>query len=98
MRYMKKNSPYYRIRTEDQVKRKIDSLKTNFVVRKLMGKEEIDSLHWTSWFYNFKATWKRRRKAIQQLDLSQKMEVMKIKRLERKLRRMKEGKWRERHE
>jgi len=75
---------HYRERTPEQVQKKIDKLKTDFMVKKVMGNPSILDIL---------------RKSLRRIGKKphyreQKQEVGKIKRLERKLRRMENGKWR----
>jgi len=75
---------HYRRRTPEQVQKKIDKLKTDFMVKKVMGKSSLLDVLRKS----------LRRMGIKPHFREQKQEVRKVKRLERKLRRMNEGKWR----
>lgn len=89
---------YYRERTEEEVQRKIDKLKTSFMVNRIMNPTFTGRIG-----EDIKRILRRMsRRTYRELSRTARNrigtpEVVKIKRLERKLRRMKEGKWRKRN-
>lgn len=80
---------YYRKRTPKQTQDKIDRLKTTFMLKKIMSDSEKESIQ-----AMIRRLVRRRRRVLSPLPSKDKEEVRKIKRVERKLKRMNEGTWR----
>ena len=80
---------HFRERTEEQVQRKADRLRTEFMAKRIMVEEPTSDL-----LHRMLSKFPWRRKHLKRLVEPRKKEIRKIKRLDRKARRIHDGKWR----